>query len=443
MVLQRQTEVPVWGNTSPNNKVELTTSWDGKNYQTISGTDGKWEIKVSTPEAGGPYSVSVMDKKGKLSLNNILIGDVWICSGQSNMEMHLNAVHHAEFEIQSADYPDIRLLTIERKRSPVPLTEAPVGKNGWKICSPETAAKFSAVAYFFGRNIHQSQKIPVGLINASFSGTRAEAWMSAEAIKLYPDLAEELKNIESSCEKEKNKASDKIFPTFLYNAMIYPIIPYAMKGVIWYQGEANAYNPKAYYEIFPLLIYDWRTKWGKNFPFYYVQLANYTALQSEPEDSWWAIIRDAQLKTLHLENTGMAISTDLDSTGEIHSKQKQDVGKRLALIARAKTYGEQIIYSGPIYDYYRIEGNKIRIFFKNTEGGLKTKANDFVKGFTIAGVDRRFYWAEAIIEGDEVVVTSTSVSFPVAVRYAWAENPVCNLYNGFELPASPFRTDFW
>ena len=619
MVLQRQTEAPIWGLASPNKKVELITSWDLKTYNTISDLKGKWEIKVLTPEAGGPHSITVsLSKKTSITLNNILIGDVWICSGQSNMEMHMTSIGEvANTEIQNAIYPDIRLLTIGHKTSTVPLADVPVIKGGWRACSPKTVVDFSAVAYFFGRDIYQSQNIPIGLINVTFGGTAAEAWTSEETLKLYPYFSEDLKELKNFDIKQKDKerkfqpklanwgikidsvdhglkngwnlrtfddtlwktfrvpdvienqgldgfdgvfwirkeimipkswegkelvlnlgdiddadfvyfngvqfangygwnvnrkyilpaklakagnaviavrvvdtggdggfrngddniyiglspekrislvgdwkintgiplkdlpeiprdeSNNSIIPTLLFNAMINPIVPYGMKGVIWYQGESNATAPKPYYEIFPLLINDWRTKWNNHFPFYYVQLANYTRLQTKPEESTWAIVRDAQLNTLHLSNTGMAVSIDVGEAEDIHPKNKQEVGKRLAFIARAKTYGESIPYSGPIFNSYKIQLNKIRILFKYTDGGLKTKNNEILKGFTIAGADRKFYWANAVIEGDEIIVNCPDVKYPVAVRYAWAQNPICNLYNGVELPASPFRTDFW
>lgn len=619
MVLQRQSEVPIWGKALPDKKVEIITSWDKKNYKTITDSKGKWEIKVSTPVAGGPHSITVStSKKNTITVNNILMGDVWICSGQSNMEMQMNSIGVvANTEIQNAIYPNVRLLTIDHNTSTVPLTEAPVIKGGWRVCSPKTVADFSAVAYFFGRDINQSQNIPIGLINVSFGGTIAEAWTSEETLKLYPYFSEDLKDLKNFDIKQENKVKkiqtqlvnwgikvdsvdtglkngwnlrtfddkswktfkvpdvienqgfggfDGVFwirkeinipqswdgkelvlnlgdiddadfvyfngiqfgngygwnvnrryvlpaqlakegkatiairvvdtggdggfrkeknniyielspenrislegdwkintstllkdvpeipkiqskspniPTLLYNAMINPIIPYGMKGVIWYQGEANAGAPRYYYDIFPLLINDWRTKWNNNFPFYYVQLTNYTTLQTKPEESQWAIIRDAQLNTLHLSNTGMAVTIDVGEAENIHPKNKQDVGKRLAYIALAKTYGEPIPYSGPIFNSYKIEVNKIRISFKYTDGGLKTKNDEMLKGFTIAGADRRFYWADAVIEGDDIIVSCLNVKYPVAVRYAWAQNPIFNLYNGVGLPASPFRTDFW
>lgn len=232
-------------------------------------------------------------------------------------------------------------------------------------------------------------------------------------------------------------------PTFLFNAMLNPLIPYAIKGAIWYQGESNAPEAYQYRELMPLMITDWRNRWGYDFPFYMVQLANFMAQPKEPVESTWAELREAQTRTLKLENTGMAVTIDIGDANDIHPKNKQEVGRRLALAARAQTYGEKISYSGPMYETYRIEGNKIRIYLKHTDKGLKTKDGGKVQGFAIAGVDHKFHWADAVIEGNTVVVSSPDVAFPIAVRYAWADNPVCNLYNGAGLPASPFRTDDW
>lgn len=232
-------------------------------------------------------------------------------------------------------------------------------------------------------------------------------------------------------------------PTVLFNAMLKPLVPFAIKGAIWYQGESNANEAYQYRDLMPLMIADWRHQWGYSFPFYMVQLANFNKLQAEPVESTWAELREAQTRTLHLQNTGMAVTIDIGEANDIHPKNKQEVGRRLALAARAQSYGEKIPYSGPMYTNYRIEGNKIRIFFDHTDKGLKTADGKQVKGFTIAGVNHTFHWADAVIEGNSVVVSSPAVDLPVAVRYAWADNPVCNLYNGIGLPASPFRTDDW
>ena len=250
-------------------------------------------------------------------------------------------------------------------------------------------------------------------------------------------------NIKDIPQMPVNTANEPNVPSFLFNAMLNPLIPYAIKGAIWYQGEANTRQAYQYRELMPLMIKDWRDRWGYDFPFYMVQLASFTAQQTVPVDATWAELREAQTRTLHLANTGMAVTIDIGDAFDIHPKNKQEVGRRLALVARAQTYGEKIPYSGPMYDTYQIEGNKIRIYFKHTDGGLKTQNNETLKGFTISGVDHKFHWADAVIDGNSIIVSSPEVAFPIAVRYAWADNPICNLYNGVNLPASPFRTDDW
>ena len=265
-----------------------------------------------------------------------------------------------------------------------------------------------------------------------------------DAIPLAGDWKYQISlNIKDIPQMPVNTANEPNIPGFLFNAMLNPLIPYSIKGAIWYQGEANTGQAYQYRELMPLMIKDWRDRWGYDFPFYMVQLASFTAQQTAPVDATWAELREAQTRTLHLANTGMAVTIDIGDAFDIHPKNKQEVGRRLALAARAQTYGEKIPYSGPMYDTYQMEGNKIRIYFKHTDGRLKTANNEVIKGFTIAGVDHKFHWADAVIEGNTIVVSSPEVAFPIAVRYAWADNPICNLYNGANLPASPFRTDDW
>lgn len=439
MVLQQQADVPVWGKTSPHTEVNVTTSWDNFVYTTTSDSVGRWKVVMETPKAGGPYAITVSGGE-VLRLDNILIGEVWVCGGQSNMEMTVggqrNQINNREYELENANFPEIRLFHVEKAMSVEPLNDFKKTRGGWKVCSPETVRQFSAVAYFFGREIHQNQNVPIGLISSSLGGTLAEAWTDGKALQHIPDFAEKI-NIPDSLADKAN------MPTVLYNAMIRPMTDFSIRGVIWYQGEANCMRGYQYRELFPLLIRDWRKQWGWNFPFYFVQLPNFGDRQNEPEEAVWAEIREAQLKALNVENTGMAIIIDVGKADDVHPPNKQDVGFRLALQARANTYGEDIPYSGPIYNGYRIEGNKIRVFFDHTDSGLKVKDNSELKGFAIAGSDHVFHWADAVIEGNEVVVSSSDVEYPVSVRYAWAANPECNLYNGAGLPASPFRTDDW
>ena len=293
------------------------------------------------------------------------------------------------------------------------------------------------------------------MINTTWGGTIAEAWTSNESLELMPDFKDAIQAIKEQAATEaktETVGKEKQVPaadnnpnrtTVLYNAMIHPLVPYAFQGVIWYQGESNADRAYQYRDLFPLMIYDWRKKWDKDFPFYFVQLANYMKQTAEPQESRWAELREAQFRTLNLKNTGMAVSIDIGDETDIHPKNKQDVGKRLAFIAEANTYRLPVAFSGPLYENYAIEGNKIRIKFKYAENGLKTNDGKALTGFAIAGPDHQFRWATAVIDGNDVIVGSPDIEFPIAVRYGWANNPECNLYNTANLPASPFRTDDW
>ncbi len=620
MVLQQQTEAPIWGEAKALKQVKLITSWDKKEYTTKADESGKWKIAVQTPSFGGPYEISISDG-ATTKLKNVMIGEVWICSGQSNMEMPLagwGKIENYKEEIANANYPDIRLFQVKKTTALSPSEEV-IADYGWVECSPNSIAEFSSVGYFFARDIHLNQNVPIGVINSSWGGTIAEAWTSGEMLYCLPDFIDPMIRIDSQAklnvnhkdkyytdlkawnqlvldsdramyrgkplcasldyddngwknmslpnywesqglddfdgivwfrktvdipqnwenkelnlhlgmiddndityfnnteigktdgynvdriykipadivksgkavvtvrvedtmgdggiydQKTKLKLSDNdgniidldgkwlyssslsfkdIAPapqnyespnrtSVLYNAMISPLIPFSIKGAIWYQGESNASRAYQYRELFPQMIRDWRNQWDNNFPFYFVQLANFRHTHSEPGNSDWAELREAQFKTLSLENTGMAVTIDIGDADDIHPKNKQEVGRRLALIARANTYNEEINYSGPIYDSYKIENQSIRIKFKYASNGLKTSDGNPVTGFAVAGPDHKFYWANAVIEGDEIIVSSENVKNPIAVRYAWATNPVCNLINEDNLPASPFRTDDW
>lgn len=446
MVLQQKTNAPIWGKSSPNKSIKVVTTWNKKTYTAQSDANGIWKVFVKTPSAGGPYEINISSDNTTLQFKNILIGEVWLCSGQSNMEMPLDGwgkINDYEKEISNANFPKIRLFQAKRTASNQPLEDIETTSDGWQVCSPTTISNFSATAYFFGKNLNENLNVPIGLIHTSWGGTLAEAWTSEQSLKLMTEFIEPIESF-----KKTRGSSDKIEnihnkPNSLYNAMIAPIVPYAIKGAIWYQGESNANRAYQYRTLFPLMINDWRSKWGYDFPFYFVQLANFRQINEEPTESDWAELREAQFKTLHLENTGMAVTIDVGDAGDIHPKNKQDVGKRLALQAREKTYGKKIISSGPLYKTYKIEDGKIIIYFQPSNSNLKVKEGSTLKGFAIAGPDKVFHWADAVISGDQVVVSSPKVSFPIAVRYAWSDNPVCNLYNEANLPASPFRTDDW
>ena len=622
MVLQQKTEVRIWGNAAPGKTVTVETSWNDALYTAKADAEGAWSVKVSTPSAGGPYTITFAEGSRKKVLENVLIGEVWICSGQSNMEMMMrDKVTGYEKDLaESSKYTEIRILHVDKATSPAPLNTLTVHDGGWQVCNAENLDDFSATAYYFGRYLNEGLDIPVGLIETCWGGTVAEAWTDAESLGLMNDFESQVKKLplipvenegrqalfeeevtewkklmhevdpgfksgeplwaaedfddsewkpctfpgflqfqgfpstvgffwvrktvdipaswegkeltlhlgapddndftyfngqeighQESClfkreykvpaelvkagkaviavrvmdtggmggilgdENElRLEASDGTtvslsgewkfsmglglgeapvfpvntvvepnYPTFLYNAMIHPLVEFPIAGAIWYQGESNASRAAQYKDLLPLMIEGWRRNWGYDFPFYIAQIANYMEAQTGAEESEWAELREAQLQTLNLENTGMAVLIDVGEAFDIHPKNKVEVGRRLALNALACTYGQNIPYSGPIYDGYCLEGNQIRISFTHTDGGLNAAGSDVLEGFYVAGPDHVFHKAEACIEGDTVVVSSENVPFPVAVRYAWANNPVCNLYNGAGLPASPFRTDAW
>jgi sialate O-acetylesterase len=444
MVFQQKTKAAIWGKAEIGKTVIVTGSWDeSKSFGATTDAAGNFKVFLRTPSFGGPYTVTISDGE-KLVLKNVLIGDIWVCSGQSNMEMPLagwGKIINYEQEVKDATNPKIRLLQAIHVTSNKPLDDAKVSNNGWTECNPQYVSEFSAVAYFFAREVTKKTGIPIGLIHTSWGGTIAEAWTSSETLNTLPDFVsavEKIKAAPDSDDKNPNRA------TVLYNAMIHPFIQFPIKGAIWYQGESNAGRANQYRTLFPAMIKDWRTKWGVgDFPFYFVQLANFMAPSAEPGNSEWAELRDAQKQTLGLKNTGMAVIIDAGEEKDIHPKNKQDVGIRLAYAALAKTYKQNIAFSGPVYKSQQISGNTIKLNFTSTDGGLKVKNGEDLKGFEIAGADQKFHWAKASIQGNQVVVSSDDVSKPVAVRYAWANNPPSTLYNGADLPATPFKTDNW
>jgi sialate O-acetylesterase len=473
MVLQQGKAVPIWGWAGANETVTVKGSWGSGKWKTTADKDGKWMVRIDTGKAGGPYEMTISNGT-PVTVKNILVGEVWVCSGQSNMEFMLRQATNSAQEIADANnYPQIRQFLVGRKVIYTPMYNC----NGkWQICSSQTAGNFTAVGYFFGRELTNQLNVPVGLINTSWGGTPAESWMSKEYLENDPNFRPILKRFEETSAnivelkkkyQEERQKFDSIAaklraegkplpprpeepigpghaysPMGLYNGMIVPILPYGISGAIWYQGESNAWRAYQYRMLFPAMIKNWRDAWGQgDFPFLFVQLANYDEGNPEPVESDWAELREAQLMTLYVPNTGMAVTIDIGEK-DIHPKNKQDVGKRLALWALAKTYGKNIVYSGPIYKSMTVEGNKIVLVFDDISGGLVAKG-DSLKGFAIAGADRKFVWADAKIEGDSVVVSSDKVAAPAAVRYAWSKNPVCNLYNKEGLPATPFRTDTW
>jgi len=607
MVLQRNIDLKVWGTANPGEK--LFVSFNGQKHTTKADKEGKWSVVLEPMKAGGPFNMTIQGKN-EIVLKNILIGDVWICSGQSNMQMKVSETNNAEKEINNANYPKIRLFTVPNKMSNVPIESIPNGK--WKICNPENIKNFSAAGYYFGRDLQKEIDVPIGLIHTSWGATAVETWTSKESITKIPkyeDFGSRIDNYNEATmaqkyednlkkalggfpEKElgmdekwmlpntdrsnwntielptlwenagynrlngrvwfsydfmlteqelvenaklhlgeihdsdiswvngakvgemnwandvernysipaeilkvgKNNISvrvedkyykggfdskpekmfvqigqkkiaingdwkmkvDKVIPDFvpfpndapslLYNAMIHPLIPYGIKGVIWYQGESNTPRSKEYEITFPNMINNWREDWKQgDFPFLFVQLANFGKSQSIPKEDAWAELRETQTKTLHVKNTGMAVAIDVGEAHNIHPLNKQDVGNRLMLSALKVAYGKDIVHSGPIYKSMQIEGDKARISFDYVGAGLLVESkHGYIHEFEIAGADKQFYWAKAKLDGDQIIVWSDEVKNPVAVRFAWSMNPAeFNLYNKEGLPASPFRTDDW
>jgi sialate O-acetylesterase len=629
MVLQQGRPARIWGTADPGEHVTVRLA--GFVVHATAGERGKWEALVGPLKAGGPFELTITGKN-TLVFKNVLVGEVWVCSGQSNMEFTLvNSKDGATAVAGAADYPEVRLFTVPHHTSATPVEDV---QGGWVASSPTTAGPFSAVAYYFGRELYRRLKVPIGLIHSSWGGTPAEAWTSHEALtsvaSLKPildrhdaglqELPERLREHEQALAEWEQKytvldpgnkgegmgyadaslvldgwkpmdlprywestglnvdgsiwfrkeveipdawegrdltlslgavddydttyfngqrvggigheipeayavprvykipgrlvhrgkaliavrvfdrggnggfagtpaqmflapeggakkdglaldgqwlykaewvvdqktmdyskypgpppgADNQNSPSVLYNGMLAPLLPYTIRGAIWYQGESNAGLAYQYRTLFPLMINDWRKAWGQgDFPFYFVQLANFMAAKPQPGESEWAELREAQTMSLRNAHTGMAVIIDIGDALDIHPHNKLDVGLRLSRWALADTYGQKIEPSGPLYDSFTVEGEKVRLRFKHIGGGLKTSDGAAPKGFAIAGADHKFVWADASIEGDSVVVWSKDVPHPVAVRYAWADNPACNLYNKEDLPASPFRTDTW
>ena len=470
MVLQRNTEVPVWGTAT---KGELVTvRFQDQTLTATAGKDGDWKVRLLNLKAGGPYALTVKGEN-TLEVPNVLVGEVWLCSGQSNMAFALQQATSASRHIAESRNPSIRLFQVGFNPSDTPQKEV---KGQWVECGPESAARFSAVAHFFGRDLQKALGVPVGLIQSAVGGTPAEAWSSrgtlegnpefkgilntyAQAVKNYPQAKEQydaavVKYKEAAAEAKRQGTTaprppqvpygpeNPRRPSCLYNGMIAPVAPYAIRGAIWYQGESNASRAAEYRTLYPAMIQNWRDDWGRgNFPFLGVQLAPFKKIAPQPQESDWAELREAQLlATRTMPKVGMAVITDVGEEDDIHPRQKEPVGARLALLARRIAYGEKVAASGPEYDTMRVEDGRIVLKFKNTGGGLVAKDGP-LKGFTLCGKDRSWMTAMAEIQGDRVVVWNRNISEPVAVRFGWADFPVVNLWNKDGLPATPFRTD--
>ncbi|QGY42682.1 sialate O-acetylesterase [Maribellus comscasis] len=427
MVLQQNTEVKFRGWAKPGETVNIKGDWMDESKSVKVESQGTWEIKLKTPGAGGPYNITIKGYN-KIVLKNVLIGEVWLCSGQSNMEWTAMAgINNREEEIAAADYPEIRLFTVQNSSSLYPQEHC---TGVWKECSPETMKDFSAVAYFFGRQLQKEMGVPVGLINSSWGGTPAEAWMPEEVIENDDFL-------QTAAALQKTVPWGPVEPARIYNAMIFPLIPFRIAGALWYQGEANTINGYAYTALLSNLIASWRNNWGYNFPFYFAQIAPYK--YGRPFEG--VIVREAQRKTLEkVENTGMVVLSDIGDTTNIHPKNKQDVGLRFANLALNRYYEtEKIEDSGPLFKSMDIDKNKVLISFEHA-AGLHAKGNS-LGCFEIAGADGIYYPAEAKIKGEKVIVQSKKIKEPLNVRFAWSNTATPNLFNGAGLPASCFSTE--
>jgi sialate O-acetylesterase len=434
MVLQRDTVVNIWGWAAPGEEVEVAPGWLKDTLTARAGNNGSWLIPVPTGPAGGPHSM-VITGKNRITLTNILFGEVWICSGQSNMEFTIEALggwkhcRKAKTALKKRDYSAIRLCTVGHAPEPVPVDSC---KASWCEATPATAAGFSATGFFFGKALYDMLGVPVGLIVSAVSGTPAEAWTAQECLRAEPELAYFLRS-------PNGESSDYSKASRLYNGMIHPLLNYGIRGVIWYQGESNRHDADRYRKLFTTMIGCWRSGWNRgDFPFYFVQIAPY--YYGETYGSA-AFLREAQQQALSVPNTGMVVTMDIGDNADIHPKNKQDVGLRLANSALAKTYGKPgIRCNGPIFSHWKKEGSQARVSFDNAEDGLTCKGNQ-VRSFTLAGSDGLFHEASARIDGSTVVLGCNLVHDPQMIRFAFTDTSEVNLFNRAGLPAAPFRTD--
>jgi sialate O-acetylesterase len=453
MVLQQGASCPIWGTADPGEMVGI--SFEKADGGLITGgkpspveKDGHWRINLNLNrlevKPGGPYVLKIESNTKTITLKEVYVGEVWIASGQSNMEWPVNAGEtHKEIKANSKN-PNIRLFTVRKTIADKPQTTIPVGDTygKWLECGPDTVGSFSAVAYHFAKDLQKALNVPIGVIHTSWGGTRAEAWTSRAVLEANQIYKGEYANFDKAREKGPSKNAND--PSVLYNAMIAPLIPYAIKGAIWYQGESNAGKHKLYRELMTTMIKNWRDDWKcGEFSFLIVQLAPWLKIEAEPKDTDWARLREAQLQTSStVPKVGLAVITDVGDEKDIHPKPKEPVGARLALAARAIAYGDKVEYSGPAYESLKVEGNKAILSFTHLGNGLVAKGGPLT-GFTVAGEDKKFYNAQAEIQDDKIIVTCDKAEKPVAVRFGWANYPVVNLWNKAGLPASPFRTDNW
>ena len=461
MVLQQQQSNKVWGKAEPGEQV--TVKIKGKVQETTADGDGKWSVMLAPLEAGGPHEL-VISAANTITINDVLVGEVWICSGQSNMEWTVNNSYDADLVKATANYPNIRMINYPNTGS----QESAWTHEGtnWQVCSPETVGGFSAVGYFFGRELEQVLDVPIGLINNAWGGSAADAWVNREVLeesdyyqptlKRWQEMEKQYQslstkgNLTDEDKKElqnlKNQMQGNQRPSNIYNGVLKSHLGYGIQGVIWYQGESNAGRAYQYRKLFPTLIANWRDEWQEgDFPFYWVQLADFGVEKPEPSESGWAELREAQTMTMEkLPNTGEAVIIDVGEGKDIHPRNKVTVGQRLARWALAKQYGKDLAYHSPTYKAMEKQNGKILLSFDHVNGGWRPFDVNEPIGFAIAGEDKQFVWADAkILDDGRIEVSSSEVTDPVAVRYAWGDNPKCNMFDMVGLPLTPFRTDDW
>ena len=456
MVLQCELPVPVWGWAEPGEKV--TVSLAGQSKTAVADASGRWQVKLDAMEASAEGRTLTVAGNNTLELEDVLVGEVWICSGQSNMEFGLGGSLNAQEEVEAADQPQIRLFNVPgHPTAPLPLDNCP---GNWQVCRPDSARGFSAVGYFFGRRLQEELKVPVGLVGSNWGGTRIEPWTSLAGFQSVPELKAIADGVAET--ERKSRAGETVnvgggTPAAIFNAMVNPLAPFTMRGAIWYQGESNGGEGESYYHKTRALVNSWRALFNPELGFYWVQLADFQQPNDNPAGGdGWARVREAQRKALTIPHTGMAVITDIGQANNIHPRNKQDVGWRLAQWALHQTYGRKdLVPCGPLYKGHQADGGAIRVTFDHVGSGLMVGQKEGLeptrevkdgklKRFAVAGADKQWHWAEATIDGNTVVVQSAEVAEPVAVRYAYTMNPAgANLYNKEGIPASPFRTDDW
>ncbi len=461
MVLQAEAVVPIWGTAEADSPVTLR--WRGKTYDTISDIDGRWRIELDPQPAGGPYELDITSGNQGMDFEDVMLGQVWLCGGQSNMEWPVRKSNDPARELSGAHRPMIRLFKVPRAS----LLDLPGELQGrWELCRPETAADFSGVGYFFGREIQETLDQPVGLIANAWGGSSAEAWMSRQTLQDDPDLDYVIKSLpaaqaafdqwsaevrawedagsEGSRPRPPSNSRMHTWAGLLHDRMLQPLAPYRLRGVIWYQGEQNRNEAYRYRKLFPAMIGEWRRLFeNERLPFLFVQLANTRPPVDSPAESAWAELREVQDLTQQVPHTAMVTAIDVGDTvgGDIHPSDKQSVGHRLARAALATVYGREVAYRGPRYRSMQIEDEAVRVMFGDAPGGLRTADAKPPRGFALAQDDGPFIWADATIEGQSVLLRAPGITHPTAVRYLWADNPTATLQNAAGLPALPFRTD--